>query len=463
MRALTLASLLALAACSIESNLGNTGPSNANPAPLFGATRWAWTLGGPSFHDEAEGIAVDPHTGDVYVAGTAAPGADFGSGPVGVATEWGDSVGFLTRRAAADGSEVWTVPIAGYGTGVFQLALDPDGNAIVTGEVGEDVDLGGVTLSAEHGVTSNAFIAEYDPSGVLRWARGLGAGATIWVTAAAEGSVYAAMSIHTPVDLGGTTYTPVGYGGDGVLMALDRDGNVMWFRIFTGDAGQALASPLISPDGDVWVGGATSTPAELDGHAIDAPRYHTSVLARFHPDGTYVSSFVRYPEAEYGDIAWTFAVTPDGDVAMGGADESGHLSTTLFDAEGNEQWNTEVAPGGGGDTYAMTVTGDGMILDGGTVGSLEPVDFGTGPLHGLFVQAFDEDGVAVDGISFNGDDESDGVTTAGLDAIAVGADGTVALVGGYTGSLDIGTGPLPVAGYPDPDLVIAAFDPPAAP
>src|SRR5436190_23644800 len=103
-RSVLITSILLAASCTSEDRLGNTQPHDTGVTPYVGAARWALSIGGPSGRDGADGIAIDPSTGDVLVAGQGAAGADLGSGPIASDSPYG--FGFVTRRAALDGHEL---------------------------------------------------------------------------------------------------------------------------------------------------------------------------------------------------------------------------------------------------------------------------------------------------------------------------------------------------------------------
>ena len=121
-------------------------------------------MSGTPYVDSGTGVAIDS-TGDVIAAGLLGGPPDSQGIPI--------PTGFITKRAASDGSERWTVDIVTTADrsylAVQGVAIDPvDDSIVVVGQCQNSIDFGGQTL-----VTSNmeqdVFVAKYSSSGELQW------------------------------------------------------------------------------------------------------------------------------------------------------------------------------------------------------------------------------------------------------------------------------------------------------
>jgi hypothetical protein len=142
-----------------------------------GNVQWARSFGGND-DDEAHGIAVDA-SGNVYV-----------SGLMGSSEVYFDTIAvnnpalsgsFLLKLNGSGGVDWVRAGTSGPGLGITSdgsfVATDPSGNIIVTGTFIDSLDLGGYNIydSAAFTLTdavSDLFIAKYNPSGSLLWAKG---------------------------------------------------------------------------------------------------------------------------------------------------------------------------------------------------------------------------------------------------------------------------------------------------
>ena len=123
--------------------------------------------------DTGAGCYVLPHglaidrNGDAVVTGEFAPPANFGGGIIGVSNPNGL---FVAKYSGADGSYRWA---KGAGSAALVqgcgVAIDPiTGNAIVTGTIQGTLDLGGGPVTAS---AASPFLAGYDPAGGCLWTK----------------------------------------------------------------------------------------------------------------------------------------------------------------------------------------------------------------------------------------------------------------------------------------------------
>ena len=348
------------------------------------------TWGGP-LNDDAAGVATAPDS-SVYVTGST---LNFGAG---------DQDAFLLKYDAA-GNLAWQRT---YGTGPTEpglradeygqgVATTPDGSAIyVTGQFGN----------------GSVFLAKFDPNGGLIWDRTWGDNGNFSraVAVAADGSVYVA---------GGTSTFDVGQ-SDAFVAKFTADGALVWDLTWGGfgfDTAQDLA---LGPDGSVYFAGETNSFVAND-----------AFLVKLSPTGTVLW------ERDWGTLdrdgfpgltsAFGVGTAPDGSVYItGNASDIGvdkNVILVKFSAAGDVVWQKIGGPGfGNGNDVAVAADGEVFVSGSFLVESRDVPDaFG-----GLaFVAQYSADGKKRKAIQWGGAAHESAVA----DAIAVAADGSIAVAG----------------------------------
>lgn len=115
------------------------------------------------------GIAVDPNSGDVVVAGYANGSINLGGTTL---TSQGGSDIYVAKLTAA-GAHVWSAMYAGSNDQFSRdLDIDPVGNIVFTGYGFDSPDFGGGPLP--NAVSRDAFVVKLNPDGVHLWSRAYG-------------------------------------------------------------------------------------------------------------------------------------------------------------------------------------------------------------------------------------------------------------------------------------------------
>ncbi|KAB2930843.1 MAG: hypothetical protein F9K24_15375 [Leptonema illini] len=137
--------------------------------PLWGRT----TLSGMTAN-QSRGIAVDPMTGDIYVAGSQQDTGAYDYGGGVTLTGLYTTFNLFVLRYDAAGSIQWgRTTVAGLqNTIFFGVAVDASGNACAVGQQTNTItyDFGGIT-STGAGTGANSALVCYNSSGVPLWAR----------------------------------------------------------------------------------------------------------------------------------------------------------------------------------------------------------------------------------------------------------------------------------------------------
>ncbi|HOC57030.1 MAG TPA: immunoglobulin domain-containing protein [Verrucomicrobiota bacterium] len=200
------------------SNLVSSGVLDCFVAKYDGVGNLLWVKrAGGSQNDQATSVATDP-AGNAYVTGSYYSSATFGG--IGLTNLL--STNFFLAKYDPSGNVAWAKTVTGQticqGSGV---ALDSATNVYVTGYLLGSANFGSGVISNTNGYyRATVFIAKYDCSGTLQWAKKGGTNGLGWgqaIVADAYGYVYA------------TSYKP-DYGTFVFLTKYDAEGNVLWYR-----------------------------------------------------------------------------------------------------------------------------------------------------------------------------------------------------------------------------------------
>ncbi len=289
----------------------------------------------------------------------------------------------------------------------YSLVRSDNGDIYVTGSFTGNLDLGGETLSAV-GLT-DVFVARFDPEGGHIWSLSFGStgvdgGRGIDVND--FGEIYVGAQVGGAVTLDGTTYPALG-SLDAFLAAFDEAGQPLWARMMGGPFEDRINAVAAHTGRVVVVTGQFQGPASFGGSGFNFGMGHSMFLAMYDDVGGY---------------AWSRAAAPTG---------------TLYSSYG----------------YGVAVRDDGRIWVTGTAS--HGVDLGGGPLvvsgsQDAFLALYTAAGTHAASTLLG----SFGIET-GAD-VAAGPGSSALLVGGFTGTVDFGGGPVNSAG--GSDIFLARFD-----
>ncbi|MFV0623356.1 hypothetical protein ACBY01_04990 [Sphingomonas sp. ac-8] len=200
-------------------------------------------------------------------------------------------------------------------------------------------------------------------------------------------------------------------GDDLVLTKLDSEGKQVWQRSLGASGTAQGAAVTLAPDGSIVVAGTVK--GTFDGIPSDGDM----LVARFDANGD--EKFAKLVRATGADSASAVAVGADGSIYVGGqsATGGGDAFVTRFSASGALQERRTIDSGGTDRITALAIDGDGQLLAltrEGTGSKLHRLDAGNlaSELGSLDLGA-----------------------GADARAIAVAADGSIAVAGATTGAL----------------------------
>lgn len=234
--------------------LVNVGPGYRHDMFLVkfdvtGNTIWAKSYGGTDY-DEAYSITEDTG-GNLYVCG-GFRSSDFILGNdtlVCHGNAWQDA---FIAKFDANGNAVWAKGMGGYDSDFgFSVSADLFGNVFFTGQFGSNtISFGSTTL-----IGSGIFLAKYDATGNVLWAKRAGAFVSYSVSADPSGNAYITGAFNDSVVTFGpfTLTNNPNYASGMFLTKYDVNGNVLWAK---GGKGTGYSVDAKDPE-NVYVSGSS--------------------------------------------------------------------------------------------------------------------------------------------------------------------------------------------------------------
>jgi hypothetical protein len=391
-------------------------------------------------------VAVD-RDGNILVAGSFYGSIDFGDGPL----TSGGGADIFVLKLDPNGDHLWSRRIGGGDGQTGQsIAVDPEGNALIAGSFLNTIRLGDDVLKSSG--RSTLFLAKLSPDGSPRWGRSFGAAGQAGhrVATDGEGNVLVTGTFTEAVDFGGGRIESAG-SSDIFLAKLSPDGRHLWSKGF-GDVsyqrGQGLA---VDAQGNVFVTGSFEGTIDLGGGPMTSAGPTDIFLAKLDPAGRHIWS-KRFGEAD-GQGGQSIAADAKGNVVMAGY-FSGSISFggrplfsrgpyTFFlaklDPSGAHLWSGAYGETSGPYAESVAIDSAGnIVMTGPFQGS---IDFGGGLLtsagqNDIIVAKLDEDGSHLWSARYGDSGDEYG------QSVAVDSEGAMIVVGAFSGSLDLGGGPL---------------------
>jgi hypothetical protein len=362
-----------------------------------GTPLWSKRFGG-AYDDFGQGIAVDD-SGNVFVTGKFQASADLGGG----LTSAGGYDIFLAKLRGSDGAVLWAKRFGGTGADeAAALALDSNGDVVITGQFFGTVDFGGGSVTNASSYVQ-AFVAKYSGAdGAHLWSKRLGkllataptsVGSGRGVSVDPSNNVVIAGYFGGPVDFGGGVLTSAGTMDVFVAKYAGSDGHWLWARRY-GDANDQHANAVATDSsGNVIVTGDFLSAIDFGGGALaPSPGTQTIFLAKLAAaDGGHLwaDSFVA-AGLNVGSYGWAVAIDGanniimtgqmSGPVDFGGGPLSsvGGVFSAKYGPTGVHLWSKDFRGGGGQGRGVDTGPGDKIVITG-AFDSIQ--DFGGGDLR----------------------------------------------------------------------------------
>lgn len=243
-----------------------------------GATLWGKRFGDASGAQVARCVAVDA-SGNIVVAGTFEGTIDLGGGPL---VSEGPMDAFVVKLSPS-GEHLWSKRFGGCDEqNIAGVAVDGDGNILLTGMFNGALDLGGGPLES---VGGDAFLAKLDAAGEHRWSKRFGGDAEqtgIRVAVGATGDVYLVARGHGPVDFGGGP-REAGWGSDGFVASFGPSGDHRWSMAFGDAGGWGSSGVTLSGAGSLVVTGSFTAAVDFGGGPLESSGADDVFLAALTP------------------------------------------------------------------------------------------------------------------------------------------------------------------------------------
>ncbi len=339
---------------------------------------WA-RMGGGSLIDRGYGVATDA-AGNCYVTGHfQSTNAEFS----GTALINRGDYDIFTAKYDRDGKLVWIRTAGGkgydYGHGI---AVDAQGDVVVTGAVVGDSEFGDVKVPNDSG--SHIFCAKYHADGALVWvktAAGKAGGSGHGVAVDGAGNIYIGGLSSGSGQFGGRPLvTPKG--SSALVAKLSPQGDVLWITQQFGEPSCLFHEITCDKEGRVWASGMFKGKATLGGETFTTTgdKDPDAFLCHFDANGKLRWSRVGTgPATDYG-----LGVATDGKgnsfltgeftdtFKLGGEELHSRGATDVyvakFDANGALRWITQGGGDKGDNAYTMVCDTQGNLYLGGSFG-----------------------------------------------------------------------------------------------
>jgi hypothetical protein len=228
-------------------------------------------------------------------------------------------------------------------------AIAPNGNVFAAGVT--TGDLFGHNVGGD-----DVWVAMYDPSGGLKWARHLGSAGDDLVTALATDRA------GNVVVVGGTEGALFGKNGGGTgdgephhdifMLKLDTFGKIVWVRQFASKGDEIAKAVAITPTGTIFVAGDTDHQIFVRGNGGQTTQGSSDIfLAKFEPTGVntwavqYGGAIPTYADSIALDKVANCYIAGRTSEAQPGRDATPTVYVARFDVSGRIKWSAQAASG----------------------------------------------------------------------------------------------------------------------
>ncbi len=348
------------------------------------------------------------------------------------------------------------------------MCTDSSGNVYVTGQIEYTADFGRLSLSSAGG--HDIFVAKYDSSGYLLWAKRAGGPSGdvgYGVSYDHEGNVFVVGEFEETASFSGIEVEVVGDGNNMFIAKYNSSGTIQWVRTIGTNAGSTKGyAAACDAQGNVYGLGTTHSRAILDGSRLFSTRGSSDIIfIKFDTNGDF--EWCKQIGGSDSDKGYGLAAS-DGYVYVTGTFEGScqfSSSVTLnsngaydfflakYSESGSLQW-AKKGGGSGDDTgWDVAVNNNGEIVCTGDFRSSATFSSNSISSNGnldMFVTAYDDGGsnLWIRNGGSSGIDIGRNITTDRKSNIYVG--------GSFSGNADFDQ--ISVSSNGDEDLFLASYD-----
>src|SRR5439155_2148740 len=229
-----------------------------------GAHIWSKRFGATG-RDRATSVVVDKNN-DIVVAGYFSGTVDFGGGPLTSA----GLLDIFVAKYSSTGAHIWSKRFGGiYDDVCYGVAVDAAGNVFITGGFQGTVNFGGSSFSAFSAY--DFFLAKYSASGAYLWSRtasGSGTEQGLGLAVDANGDVVVTGSFNVSVNFGGGILTTAGVEDIYLAKFSGADGSHVWSKSFGSIHSDIGTGVVVDSNNNIIVTGSFSGTVNFGGSPI---------------------------------------------------------------------------------------------------------------------------------------------------------------------------------------------------
>jgi len=327
--------------------------------------QWAKSAGGAS-DDKGNNICTDAN-GNVYVTGSfQSSSITFGTTTL---TNTGSNADIFIVKYDPSGTVIWAKSAGGTGFDTGQsISTDTSGNVVVSGSFSSPSITFVTTTLINSGGGSDVFVVKYDSSGTVLWAKSV-AGTSIdygkGISTDVNGNIFVTGWFYSPsITFGTITLINAGTDYDVFVAKYDASGNVLWAKRaggIDGDGGQNISTDT---SGNVFVAGIFGSDSITFGTITlinSDPGYEDVFVVKYDPSGNIL--WAKSGMGNNQDNVYGISTDKSGNVFVTGIFSYIIFGTTIlnstgigdvfvvkYDALGNVLWAKRA--GGGVTSYS---------------------------------------------------------------------------------------------------------------
>lgn len=341
------------------------------------------------------------------------------------------------------------------------VEVDRQGNVYVTGSFSGKASFGATMLTSRG--QADIFLAKYDAGGKLLWVAQAGGKENDYgreVSVDRSGNIYVAGYFHGTATFGTAQLTSAGR-SDAFLAKFEPSGKLLWARQAGGESYDDAEALAMDPAGNVYLAGSFEGHAAFDTTRLTSPAGkdqafpRTAFLARYDAAGQM--QWVKALGGSGSSSAWAIATDKqsqvfitgifDGQIVIGAATLTSRGSSDVFvarfDAAGKALWARQAGGTENDNGYGLGTDGQGNVYVCGIFGG--KAIFGTTTLSSsdysnMFVAKYTGSGKLQWALSPGGKNDSH------ANSLAVDGAGNAYLTGAYEGQAVFGTTTLGSSG-----------------
>lgn len=248
-----------------NKTLNSAGSSDAFVCKIsaLGDVIWARGVGGAEL-DEAKAVSVSPNGDRIYVTGTFAGSAMFGSTQV---ISYFNKKDFFVLAYNADGAQQWVKRIGHPENDNFiNTSTDAAGALLLTGAMSGATTFDQTTVNANGEFFSDLFIAKMTKAGAFEFIKNFGGpymDMGLAIAADPRGGMFVAGTFDSSSAYDGNYVTSVG-GSDAFIAHFFANGEFEWIRTVGGPYDDEGRGVVVSPDGIPYFAGVFDTQIEFE-------------------------------------------------------------------------------------------------------------------------------------------------------------------------------------------------------